>query len=78
MGDLPEDPKREVDPDVESGRHAEDLQRLDYEQTVAIVRMFTDVRFKLLALVPTVSAICGSPEIVEVPYAASRVRAAVS
>jgi hypothetical protein len=31
--------------------------RLDYEQTVEVVRMLTDVRFKLLALVPTVSAL---------------------
>ncbi|MGY1631849.1 hypothetical protein ACI784_09110 [Geodermatophilus sp. SYSU D01186] len=57
MGDLPDGPDREADPDVGPARSAEDLQRVDYEQTVQIVRMLTDVRFKLLALVPTVSAI---------------------
>jgi hypothetical protein len=32
-----------------------DLLRLDYDRTVDLVKTLTDVRFKLLALVPTVS-----------------------
>ena len=34
-----------------------DEMKLDYEQTVSVIRMLTDARFKLLALVPTVSAL---------------------
>ena len=33
----------------------DDLLRLDYEQTTDLLRTLTDVRFKLLALVPTIS-----------------------
>jgi Domain of unknown function (DUF4440) len=33
----------------------EDLRSLDYEQVVGIIALLTDVRFKLLALVPTIS-----------------------
>jgi hypothetical protein len=33
----------------------EDRLRLDYEQTTDLLRLLTDVRFKLLALVPTIS-----------------------
>jgi hypothetical protein len=44
---------------MSSTRETDDFDRLklDYEQTVQLIRMLTDVRFKLLALVPTVSAL---------------------
>jgi hypothetical protein len=35
----------------------DELLRLDYEQTASVVAMLTEVRFKLLALVPTISGI---------------------
>jgi hypothetical protein len=35
----------------------EDLLKLDYERTASVVAMLTDVRFKLLALVPTISGV---------------------
>jgi hypothetical protein len=54
MGELSED---QPQPGPDRIGLSEDLRRLDYEQTVQVVRMLTDVRFKLLALVPTVSAI---------------------
>lgn len=42
-----------------------DLLRLDYQQTTDLLRQITDVRFKLLALVPTLSgaavAVLGRP-----------------
>ncbi len=41
-------------PDDGDGAGAERL-RLDYQQTVDLVRSITDVRFKLLAIVPTLS-----------------------
>ena len=34
---------------------AEDRLRLDYEQTTEVVRSLTDIRFKLLAFVPTIA-----------------------
>jgi hypothetical protein len=34
---------------------AEDRLRLDYEQTTQLLRTLTDIRFKLLAFVPTIS-----------------------
>jgi hypothetical protein len=34
---------------------ADDRLRLDYEQTTQLVRTLTDIRFKLLAFVPTIS-----------------------
>jgi hypothetical protein len=34
---------------------AEDKLRFDYEQTHELIRMFTDIRFKLLAFVPTLT-----------------------
>jgi hypothetical protein len=36
---------------------ADDRLRLDYEQTTQLFRAFVDVRFKLLAFVPTISGI---------------------
>jgi hypothetical protein len=51
------DERRSADETPDPGKHAADTLRLDYEQTVGVIKMLTDVRFKLLALVPTVSAI---------------------
>ena len=42
-------------PDEEPSLSRSDRLRLDYEQTTDLLRTLTDVRFKLLALVPTLS-----------------------
>ena len=34
-----------------------DLLRLDYAETAQVVRMLTDIRFKLIAFVPTVAGV---------------------
>jgi hypothetical protein len=34
---------------------ADDRLRLDYEQTTQLIRTLTDIRFKLLAFVPTIA-----------------------
>ena len=34
---------------------AEEKLKLDYEQTHQLIRVFTDIRFKLLAFVPTLT-----------------------
>ena len=57
MGEPSDERKPESDYASDQTKPSEDSQRLDYEQTVQVIRMLTDVRFKLLALVPTVSAI---------------------
>ena len=51
--------------DGDEGLSQTELLRLDYQQTTDLLRTLTDVRFKLLALVPTLSgtaiAILGHP-----------------
>jgi hypothetical protein len=37
------------------GVNGEEKLKLDYEQTHQLIRMFTDIRFKLLAFVPTLT-----------------------
>ncbi len=39
---------------------ADDRLRLDYDQTNQLLRALMDVRFKLLAFVPTVSGAAGA------------------
>jgi hypothetical protein len=52
-------------PEQEPGLSRSDRLRLDYQQTTDLLRGLTDVRFKLLALVPTISgaaiAVLGHP-----------------
>ena len=51
--------------DGDGGLSQTDLLKLDYQQTTDLLRSLTDVRFKLLALVPTLSgaavAVLGHP-----------------
>src|SRR6266571_1540906 len=42
-------------PEPEPGLARSERLRLDYQQTTDLLRTLTDVRFKLLALVPTLS-----------------------
>jgi hypothetical protein len=42
-------------PDDSNGLHPGERLRLDYDHTTDLLRTLTDVRFKLLALVPTIS-----------------------
>ena len=34
----------------------DDRLRLDYDQTTQVLRLLTDIRFKLIAFVPTIAA----------------------